>query len=99
MELKIDRTLKLKFSETDLAYFWLYIENEFINCFQSVLLQFSYHLPRPTYANWGFQLSLRLNQEKENAGRTIDQEMRATLSTIVLNFDRLFSVKQAHISH
>ena len=29
MELKTDRTLKLKFSETELAHFWLHIKNEY----------------------------------------------------------------------
>lgn len=47
-EVKTDQTLKLKFTRTGLAYFWLQVKTS-IHLFQSVILQLSYHLPRPTY--------------------------------------------------
>lgn len=86
MELKTDRTLKLKFSETELAHFWVYIGNKYPLLSKraiAILLPFA-----TTY----------LCKKRERL-RTIDEEMRAAVSTIAPNFDRLCSAKQAQISH
>lgn len=48
-------------------------------------------LQRPAYANRSFKLSLHKNAEPL---RTIDEDVRAILSTIAPNFDPLCSIKQ-----
>ncbi|CAG4960017.1 unnamed protein product [Parnassius apollo] len=98
MGMKTDRTLKLKFSETDLQHFWLCVKNEYPLLSKhaiAILLPFA-----TTYlSELGFSTLTTIKTKKRERLRTIDEEMRAALSAITPNLDRLCSIKQSHVSH
>lgn len=98
IEMKTDRTLRFKFSETELDHFWLCVKNEYPLLSKhaiGILLPFA-----TTYlCELGFSTLTTIKTKKRERLRTIDEEMRAALSTITPNLDRLCLIKQAHVSH
>ena len=98
LELRNDRTLRLKFSEMSLGEFWVSIREEYKLISKAaieILLQFS-----TTYlCEQSFSSLVLIKNDKRSCLSDIDRELRVALSKFEPNIQRLCSSKQAQISH
>ena len=98
LELRNDRTLRLKFSEMSLGEFWVSIREEYKLISKAaieILLQFS-----TTYlCEQSFSSLVLIKNDKRSCSSDIDRELRVALSKFEPNIQRLCSSKQAQISH
>jgi len=98
IDIRSDRTLKLKHSEQPLDIFWIQLCPEFPNISKralSILLQFA----TSYLCEAGFSTLTNIKTKKRERLLTVEQEMRVCLSTIRPRIGEICKQSQGHISH
>ena len=98
LELRNDRTLRLKFRDIPLGEFWIAVGKEYKQISKKalkILLQFC-----TTYlCEQSFSTLVLIKNDKRSCLKEIDQELRVALLNIEPNIQRLSSLRQAQVSH
>jgi len=98
ISLKNDRTMKLKFKEMTVNKFWIYGQAEFpeisIKAI-TILLPFS----TSYLCEQGFSAVNTIKSKKRERLRSVEEELRVSLSTVRPRIKRLCTTRQAQISH
>lgn len=98
MEIREDRTLKMRFGDMELDRFWISVKKEYPAASSSavaILLPFS-----TTYlCELSFSSLTYIKNKYRERLRTVDQELRVCLSSIPARIGRLCASHQAHVSH
>ena len=98
IEIRNDRTLRLKHSEISLDSFWILIKQEYPNISEKaikILLQFS-----TTYlCESGFSALVNIKNKKRQKLNSIENELRVCLSNTRPNIKEICKKNQAQMSH
>lgn len=98
IEIRNDRTLRIKYSESSLESFWILIQKEYPNIGAralQVLVQFS----TSYLCEVGFSTLVNIKTKKRERLKSVENEMRVCLSKIRPNIKELCKLHQAHVSH
>lgn len=98
ISLKNDRTLKLKFKEMTVNKFWIYAQAAFPEISikaLTILLPFS----TSYLCEQGFSAVTIIKSKKIERLRSVEEELRVSLSTVRPRIKRLYTTRQAQISH
>ena len=97
IEIRNDRTLKLKHSEQPLDIFWIQLRDEYPNIANKaliILLQFA----TSYLCEVGFSTLTNIKTKRRERLLSVDQEMRVSLSTIRPRIAEICKQSQGHIS-
>jgi len=98
IDIRSDRTLKLKHSEQPLDIFWIQLRDEYPNIAKKaliILLQFA----TSYLCEVGFSTLTNIKTKRRERLLSVDQEMRVCLSTIRPRILEICKHSQGHISH
>lgn len=98
IEIRSDRTLKLKHSAQPLDIFWIQLRDEFPNISKralTILLQFA----TSYLCEVGFSTLTNIKTKRRERLLSVEQEMRVCLSTIRPRIAEICKQSQGHISH
>ena len=98
LELRNDRTLRLKFRDIPLDEFWIAVGKEYRQISKKtleILLQFC----TMCLCEQSFSMLVLTKNDKRSCLKEIDRELRVALSNIETNIQRLSSLRQAQVSH
>ncbi|KAL7385184.1 hypothetical protein ABVT39_017197 [Epinephelus coioides] len=96
-ELRVDRTLKLKFSELPLDQFWLASASEYPNISHHAIEQL---LLFPTTYLCELAFSTLVYMKNNRRSRlSVEQDLRVALSSVPPRIKKICAPRQAHVSH
>ncbi|XP_010778516.1 zinc finger BED domain-containing protein 5-like [Notothenia coriiceps] len=96
-ELRVDRTLKLKFSELPLDQFWLASASEYPSISHHAIEQLL-HFPTTYLCELAFS-TLTYMKNNSRSRLSVEQDLRVALSSVPPRIKKICAPRQAHVSH